>query len=57
MLASFEEGLIHWVKSFRPDLKQIIMAKEEDAVYYESSIAELPYCIVHREEVEDDSPP
>jgi hypothetical protein len=56
MLASFEEGLLHWVKSFRPDLKQIIMSKEEDSVYYESHLAQLPYALILREELEDDSP-
>ena len=47
---------MNWIKSFRPDLKQIILSKEEDSVYYESHLAELPYCLVFRQEIEDDSP-
>jgi hypothetical protein len=56
MLAGFENGLLSWCKSFRPDLKQIIFSKVEDAVYYERNIASLPYVLISRQEVEDDSP-
>lgn len=55
MLASFERGLRSWIKSFRPDLTRIILSKQEDSVYYESSIAQLPYALIFRQELEEDS--
>jgi hypothetical protein len=55
MLAEFEAGLRSWIRSFRPDLTRIILSKQEDSIYYESSIAQLPYALIFRQELEDDS--
>lgn len=55
MLAEFEAGLRSWIRSFRPDLSRIILSKQEDSVYYEDSIAQLPYALIFRQELDDDS--
>lgn len=55
MLTEFEFGLRSWIKSFRPDLTNVILSKQEDAIYYENSIAQVPYALIFRQELEEDS--